>query len=428
MKNQDAKKMTTPKPLFNGQRSHHNAVIRANMEMELRYKHLIRFTTLRNPPTMPDRVAKLTTHFLNAVGWQDPNTNRYLVHENGEPLTWAEIQAQDQALADLIAGGPGAVAPNATHLYGNNVAARRQAHTDYVSDQKSIRGTYKMHEEQVTQFFEVISSHCTIIGREVFRPYLPTENNPGNTAEAWNAINERMGIDAANSLQPLLQQYQNVKITNDIPTFFTELEALERALFEIGHNVDPALTKGLISRALKRYQNPETNPYDNILDMVLIHPEIALDEFKNLILLKEQSLLATYPRTSSGRKPGGGQTSGQIRSRPAFHQYDSDEEARRRDRYRPMNNTNSSRAASESITCSLCKERHPPRQCPKAWWCEKCKWMHLNNDLCDGGASKREWYNARDAQKPPRHNPKSGGGSSNTEYPKSGGGAMNSRR
>ena len=245
--------MTTPKPLINGQRSHHNAVIKANMEMKLRYKHLIRFTTLRHPPTMPDRVAKLTTHFLNARGWQDPDTGEFLPHDNGEPLIWPEIQAQDQALADLIAGGPGAVAPNATHLYGNNVAARRQAHAAYISDQKSIRGTYKMHEEQVTQFFEVISSHCTIIGREVFRPYLPTENTPGNTAEAWIAINERMGIDAVNSLQPLLQQYQNVKITNDIPTFFTELEALERALLEIGQQVDPALTKGLISRALKRY-------------------------------------------------------------------------------------------------------------------------------------------------------------------------------
>ena len=161
--------MTTLKPLFNGQRSYNNAVIKANIEMELRYKQLIRLTTLRNPPTMPDRVAKLTTHFLNAREWQDPNTQEFLVHENGEPLTWAEIQAQDQALADQIAGGPGAVAPASTHIYGNAVGTRRQAHADYISDQKSIREADKMHEESVTSFFEVIRSHCTPIGREIFR-------------------------------------------------------------------------------------------------------------------------------------------------------------------------------------------------------------------------------------------------------------------
>ena len=175
--------------------------------MELRYKHLIRLTTLRVHPTPPDRTARMVSLFLNAQGWQDPVTNEYLIHPDGNPLTWAEITARDQALADAIAGGPGGVAPAASHVYGNNAASRRIAHGDYTSDQKALRSVYSKHEETVTAYFEVLGSHCTSVGHEVYRHCLPTENHPGDTPLAWAVINERMGIDANHSLQPLLQQF-----------------------------------------------------------------------------------------------------------------------------------------------------------------------------------------------------------------------------
>ena len=133
------------RPLFNGQRNYNNATIRANMEMDLRSKHLIRLTTQRVHPTAPDTTAKMVALFLNSQGWQDPDTNEYLVHPDGNPLTWAEITARSQDLADTIAGGPGGVAPAASHVYGNNAGTRRQAHADYTSDQKALRSVYSKH-------------------------------------------------------------------------------------------------------------------------------------------------------------------------------------------------------------------------------------------------------------------------------------------
>ena len=143
--------------------------------------------------------------------------------------------------------------------------------------------------------------------------------------------------------------------------------------------------------------------------MTLARPDLPLGEFKNLILLKEQSLLAHFPKTSSGRKMGG-PTQAQPRARSTYHSYDSDDEIYHRSSIR---DSHMARSTMREPQCSICRGNHMARDCKDAYWCDKCRWMHKNNDLCDEGVSKRDWYKIKENR--------------DAQFAKVGGGAMNRR-
>ena len=110
---------------------------------------------------------------------------------------------------------------------------------------------------------------------------------------------------------------------------------------------------------------------------------MQLVELKRRLLVKESSMLVTYPRTSSGRKPDGKQ-GGQARAHEA---YDEDGEA-------------NEAGAKVEFNCGICKQPgHKPRNCPMAWWCDKCQWMHKNDIMCDNGAAKTIWKAGFDARR-----------------------------
>ena len=402
--------------LFNGQRVSQNATILANMDMELRKKHLIKHTTRNYNVARPDEEPRLVSHFLNTVGWRVGGL--WLLNADRIPMTWDEIvestpDVADALIAGAVAGGgdPG-MPPEGTHFYGNNIAARRQAHLDSVADQKSLRGAYATLKEEKTVFFETLASHCTSIGKEVFRMHLPNDLDTGNTFAAWEAIKGKMGNGAGTNLAAILANTQAIRIIDDLPTYFAQLEANQRILADLEQPLNDAWYKSLITRQVKFWSSHESQPYQSTLDRNIHDPAMSLDDFKSSLLSKEQDLLAHWPRTASGRRPerlvGGkaktrafeaGQDAAYIAS------FNSEEDG--------IPQGSSARAVAFSGRCGLCKEvGHMTKECAQGWWCEACKWVHRVGSPCDKGTAKNEWKKAVDAKKG-QLKLKAGGGGTN---------------
>ena len=127
-------------------------------------------------------------------------------------------------------------------------------------------------------------------------------------------------------------------------------------------------------------------------------------------------MLSHFPRTSSGRAPKEAvQEEKRFKAYKAYD-YDSDEEERLR--YAEAEEEPPRKTApvvSFSGRCGLCKTvGHVSRDCPNGWFCDKCKWMHHKNDLCDQGAAKRAWKIAIDEKKGVAFLKAGGGGTSSS--------------
>ena len=401
------------KPQFNGQQRQENPVILAEMEMELRTKHLIGYTTERIEVVAPDPAPKLIIHFLETTGYR--HQGEWITDERRLPMTWPQILENSPDIAQEMidtaeaAGGPAGLPTAPTHFYGNTAAIRRIAHADYTSDQKSLRAPYKEHKEQITSFFETVGSFCTPVGRDVLRPFLPSAVSSGDPFGAMIAMREAMGIGAPTNVTAILQQAQTLKIGKEenLPTYFAAMDAIRRTLVSLQHPISEASHKAMITKQIRLWQNQETQPYQTTLDLSLHDPAMTLNIFRASLLNKEQDMLAHWPRTSSGRrveKPGG-QKQRAFAAQDAAYQaaMDSDEEGESRQ---------SIRVAFEG-KCGLCKERgHMTKECAQGWWCNTCKWVHRKGQACDNGTAKTEWKKATDERKG-QFKLKAGGGGSN---------------
>jgi hypothetical protein len=390
---------------FNGQRRPENSTILNELIKRLKSKHLIGLTTRQIAHIEPDLYPKTSAFFLTSAGFRDPNNDEFVLHDNGQPMTLEEIEDFDADIAAAIVAAAAPNAPEAELLFDGNEASRRAQYKDYIEDQKMHhRGKNEM-KSQVTEFIVEINDSCDEVGREVYQAFLPTHDTIGDTVGLWNALVAAMGINAGSGLEQVFTSWQNVRLNDNVPDFFSRQREFERTMADMGHAVDPNIIKSQINKRIRYWQCPTTAPYQSTLDMLIQNPATTVEDYRSAILRKEQDLLSHWPRTSSGKrsdkdnaklKRGGGDE----RVRVTHDESDEDEA-----RY--------GQEAPRAFTgkCGLCKQiGHQSKQCPDGWVCDKCKWVHHKNDLCDNGAAKAAWMKALADKKASGQVLKAGGG------------------
>mgnify|MGYP002132209353 CR=1 FL=1 len=384
--------------------------------MDLRNKHVISLTIQNGRPiTRPDRIAKLVKNYVEGTGYsRTHNESDWFLDNDGFPLAWDQVQIEDPVRAQAIqAADANNDPPTPTYIYGNTPALRKAAHADYISDQKSLLTTFNAYKEEVTKFFEVLRDHCTPVGREVYRQYLPNEDHQGDTRGAWLALTTSMGVNDPANIQGAFITMQKLTIIKEgnLPSYFAALDASIRTLTLLGQPPSDEWIKGMIIMKVKDYHNHDTQPYQSTLDTIIHNPAFTLQRLKEMLVNKEQDLLSHYPFTSNGKLPIKAGGPSKVRARA----YETDYE----DHYVPPN-VHQTQVQPKTFNgrCSICKETgHMTKECPQGTWCEECRWVHRNNQPCDKGVAKREWL--KNQGNPRRNTP-------TTNYPKSGGGSWRS--
>ena len=404
--------------MFNGQVTVKNALIKQNMEMELKRSHYYGMTQVDIFSEAPDPHPKTSSHFISAMAFRHPGTNEFILHATGHPMTLDEIRdydlpAHDEMIAAALVDRPPDGVPEAVQLYNGDLGERRAQYKDYTSDQRFIKLNYDDTKKNVTGFFTIMDSHCTDTGRDTYREHLPGQHTVGNPRLAWRTMEVAMGINADTGLSQMMTQFMSVKIPSggSLPDFFRELVSCERMMAAVGHPLSEVISKAQIEKRIRAWQNQSTSPYQNVLDSLLVRPDMTLLDFKELILKKEAMMLQQGPKTSSGRNPREAMASEERRFKAYRTEGDSSDEE---DMSRAMvvyaapersmvvyTPPEEPRRAAASVSfagrCGLCKAvGHVSRDCPYGWFCDKCKWMHHKNDLCDQGAAKRAWKIAID--------------------------------
>ena len=357
--------------------------------------------TLPHPiPRRPEDPQRRIDFFLTDGWYQGPYPDFTPVYlENGRAASMDDINNDPDLMQEFrdghlqgIADGDPAYAVGSVFdiadlvfhfTYGATSAERRLVSTDYTNQQKSDKALTDSYMAKVVLFFAVLDAYCTATGQDCYKDFLPNATGPGDTARAYAATEDRMGLD--NSAAPYVLtalHSDRIKDTECLADYYKRCSQSIVNLGRMGEIVSPLVQSSIYCKAIKEHQDPISKPYQWVLDRHRIERGTIAD-LKLALSSTERTLMSEEPFTSSGRpksyKKSGGRSSASAADA-------EDDEAN----------------AVRELFCPGCRVKgHTLRDgnCPNYWWCSKCEWGHNNNDVCDDKLAKNEFLRTRGPRK-----------------------------